>query len=83
MNQKEIDERVSDLGLLEECAKNGDGDGAESHLHAEDDLLFEVLCAIADGADEPKALAAYAIQACAKEIRGRCNTRIAEASMPG
>lgn len=72
MDRQTIDAEVAGLGFLEECAANGDGDGADAHLRAEDALLFKVLCAIADGIDNPQGLAAYAIQSCAKEIRGRC-----------
>lgn len=72
LDYQTVGERASSLNKLELDCAGGDGDSVDFPRQAEDALLFDVLVAIALGADDPKGLAAHTIQACAAAMNGRC-----------
>lgn len=78
MDITQIDAEIAEIDFLAEVCANGDGDGADADVAAEDALLFRVLKAIAQGVSDPQNLAAYVISECATKLRGRCHKDASE-----
>jgi hypothetical protein len=73
MDFHKIDAAVAALDELALVCACGDGDSANMAIDGEDALLFDVLKAIARGADNPQDIAAHVILACATTLQGRCH----------